>query len=138
MCAGATSIPALSVGRITWESVDRPSASTSAIERSTVFRLIPSPAVRLAWGSISMQRMRRPSSARAPARLIAVVVFPTPPFWLAIAITLVTRTSPRIIDRARRAVQGGWGGDVVMLPQPTSRGQAGYPHGSRVVHHFGG
>ncbi len=33
--------------------------------------------------------------ASAPARLIAVVVLPTPPFWLAIAITFVTGASPR-------------------------------------------
>ena len=37
-----------------------------------------------------MHRTRNPSSASAPARLIAVVVLPTPPFWFAIAITFVT------------------------------------------------
>ena len=45
MWAGATSMPALSVGRMT-SAMDRPSARTSAIDRSTVLRLIPSPAVR--------------------------------------------------------------------------------------------
>ena len=44
MWAGATSMPALSVGRMT-SPADRPSARTSAIDRSTVLRLIPSPAV---------------------------------------------------------------------------------------------
>ena len=80
MCAGATSMPAVSVGRITSPSDDRPSARTSAIDRSTVLRLMPRPAVKFACGSMSTQRTRYPSSARAPARLIAVVVLPTPPF----------------------------------------------------------
>ncbi len=31
----------------------------------------------------------RPSSARAAARLMAVVVLPTPPFWLTTAMTLL-------------------------------------------------
>ncbi|VXC51359.1 hypothetical protein PSCLAVI8L_90131 [Pseudoclavibacter sp. 8L] len=38
----------------------------------------------LPWGSRSMTRTRAPSVARAAARLTAVVVFPTPPFWLEI------------------------------------------------------
>src|SRR5262249_23645471 len=41
--------------------------------------------VLLAWGSRSMSSVRLPRRARAAARLIAVVVFPTPPFWFAIA-----------------------------------------------------
>src|SRR3954469_20023440 len=99
MCAGATSMPSCSVWRMTSVSVDRPSARTSAIDRSTALRLTPRPAVRLAWGSMSTHKTRKPSSASAPARLIAVVVLPTPPFWLAIAITLVTGASPRVGER---------------------------------------
>src|SRR5437588_4029554 len=49
--------------------------------------------VRWPWGSRSMQSTRRPGSARAPPRLTAVVVLPTPPFWLAMARTRVTRGS---------------------------------------------
>src|SRR5262245_30200776 len=41
--------------------------------------------VLLACGSRSMGSVRLPRIARAAARLMAVVVFPTPPFWLAIA-----------------------------------------------------
>src|SRR4051794_24074258 len=41
--------------------------------------------VLLACGSRSISSVRLPRIARAAARLIAVVVFPTPPFWLAIA-----------------------------------------------------
>src|SRR6185295_1237953 len=41
--------------------------------------------VLLACGSRSMSSVGLPRSASAAARLIAVVVFPTPPFWLAMA-----------------------------------------------------
>src|SRR4030095_16139112 len=41
--------------------------------------------VLLAWGSRSTSNVRLPRSASAAARLMAVVVLPTPPFWLAIA-----------------------------------------------------
>ena len=39
----------------------------------------------LAWGSRSMRSVLRPLMASAAARFTAVVVFPTPPFWLAMA-----------------------------------------------------
>src|SRR5690349_10346015 len=38
-----------------------------------------------AWGSRSISSVSLPRKARAAARLIAVVVFPTPPFWFAMA-----------------------------------------------------
>ena len=38
-----------------------------------------------ACGSMSMSSVRLPRMASAAARLMAVVVLPTPPFWLAIA-----------------------------------------------------
>src|SRR5437867_11523900 len=41
--------------------------------------------VQFAWGSRSMRRVLNFFWARAAARLIAVVVLPTPPFWLAMA-----------------------------------------------------
>src|SRR5215831_5925603 len=41
--------------------------------------------VLLACGSRSMSSVRLPRRASAAARLMAVVVFPTPPFWLAMA-----------------------------------------------------
>src|SRR3954447_19809295 len=137
MWAGATSMPDVSVGKITSPRVARPSARTSAIERSTVFRLTPSPAVRLACGSMSTHRTRYPSSASAPARLIAVVVFPTPPFWLAIAITFVTGASPQGFAETAR---GRGGGETVRpwyAPQNPS-GHPGYPHASGVVHRICG
>ena len=42
----------------------------------------------LAWGSRSTSSTLRPRMASAAERLMAVVVFPTPPFWFAIARTI--------------------------------------------------
>src|SRR5208283_1736579 len=53
-----------------------------------VFLAMPRPVVELPWGSASMTRTWRSLAARDAPRLMAVVVFPTPPFWLATAITL--------------------------------------------------
>src|SRR4029077_14404261 len=46
---------------------------------------MPKPVDALPCGSRSISSTRSPTAARAVARLIAVVVLPTPPFWLAIA-----------------------------------------------------
>src|ERR1700722_6462175 len=46
---------------------------------------MPKPVEALPWGSRSSSSTCSPTAARAVARLIAVVVLPTPPFWLAIA-----------------------------------------------------
>lgn len=48
----------------------------------------------LAWGSRSMTSTRLFNRARAAARFSAVVVLPTPPFWFAMAMTLVLKKSP--------------------------------------------
>src|SRR5262245_54174570 len=48
---------------------------------------MPSPVDALPCGSRSMMRTSSPIAAKAVPRLIAVVVLPTPPFWLASAIT---------------------------------------------------
>src|SRR5487761_502761 len=47
---------------------------------------MPSPVLALPCGSRSSSRTFLSTAARAVAKLIAVVVLPTPPFWLAIAI----------------------------------------------------
>ena len=39
----------------------------------------------LPWGSTSTSSVSYPASAMQAATLTAVVVFPTPPFWLAMA-----------------------------------------------------
>src|SRR6266853_6185598 len=46
---------------------------------------MPKPVDALPWASRSSSSTCSPTAARAVARLIAVVVLPTPPFWLAIA-----------------------------------------------------
>lgn len=46
----------------------------------------PSPEEAFAWGSRSTINVRMSAAARDAARLIAVVVFPTPPFWFATAM----------------------------------------------------
>src|SRR5947208_1955305 len=48
---------------------------------------MPKPVEALPWGSKSSSSTFLPLAASAVARLIAVVVLPTPPFWLATAST---------------------------------------------------
>ena len=68
--------------------------ASSVINMSTRYALAPStfsrptPLVALAWGSRSNSNTRWPRALRQAARLTAVVVFPTPPFWLATAMIL--------------------------------------------------
>src|SRR6516165_7766158 len=47
------------------------------------WRWMPRPVEALPWGSMSITRVGSPTAASAVPRLIAVVVLPTPPFWLA-------------------------------------------------------
>src|ERR1017187_2972704 len=68
-------------------------------------RATPRPEVALAWGSQSMTRTRLPLSARMAAMLMTVVVLPTPPFWLATAMT-----------RAGTVLDYGGGGGEPALP----------------------
>src|SRR6185312_187682 len=68
---------------------------------------MPLPMVAFPWGSRSMSRTRRRVAAREAARLTAVVVLPTPPFWLATAMTRfmaasVHRRGSTPISRYRR------------------------------------
>src|SRR6516162_4058537 len=71
-------------------------------------------AVAFAWESQSISRVGCSAAARQAARFTAVVVFPTPPFWLAIAITRAkavpqtgesNRASPRKQDVSRGTVE---------------------------------
>ena len=57
--------------------------STSNIDRSITSGLSPWLIVRLPWGSRSISSTRLPISLSATPRLSVVVVFATPPFWLA-------------------------------------------------------
>src|SRR5690625_7184693 len=49
---------------------------------------MPTPELPLAWGSMSIRSVVCSVAARDAARFTDVVVLPTPPFWLATAITL--------------------------------------------------
>ena len=54
------------------------------------------PPVVFAWGSTSRSNTGTPSIATAAARLMAVVVLPTPPFWLTMAMTLLRGVGPGV------------------------------------------
>src|ERR1700679_1738333 len=56
-------------------------------------RWTPSPEVALAWGSQSTRRIFKPSKAKQAARLMAVVVLPTPPF-----LFTITRILPMVFQ----------------------------------------
>src|SRR4051812_28105081 len=71
--------------------------------------LMPRPVVALPWGSRSTTKTRYPSSARAAPRLTAVVVLPTPPFWLATAMKR-GRGRATAVGAVHSGVDGGCGG----------------------------
>src|ERR1035441_2668266 len=73
-------------------------------------RATPRPEGALAWGAQSMMRTRRPVSPRWAATLIAVVVLPTPPFWLATART--SGDMAAIMRRRDGAEPGAGAGEV--------------------------
>jgi len=89
----------------------------------------PRPPVELAWGSQSIRRVGRPSRAMAAARLMAVVVLPTPPFWLTTAMTLdeagadvgLVSGYEVIIGVRRRVSGGGTGGNADELCRSVGR-----------------
>src|SRR2546422_8758844 len=49
---------------------------------------MPRPVVALPWGSRPTRRVERSARASPAARFTAVVVLPTPPFWLTTAMVL--------------------------------------------------
>src|SRR5690349_7398420 len=85
--AGMTDRPGIWVSRTAWSSVASPTRNSYEPGVRSL-RPTPRPVEALPWGSKSISKTLSPTAARAVARLIAVVVFPTPPFWLAIAKTL--------------------------------------------------
>src|SRR5690606_12879934 len=92
------------------------------------------PVLALPWGSRSITRTSRSAAARAAPRLIAVVVLPTPPFWLTIATMRGPEWSPRccsafdtpdsheLEDRPAR-VRAARGADDLHLPGLPPLGQ---------------
>src|SRR6266566_4439918 len=96
----------------------------------------PRPDVELACGSRSTSRVGWPTSAMAAARLMAVVVLPTPPFWLTTAMIggarvanmlgLVSLADP-ISGVIRRNSSPGWAGwppRLLRLPRRRSTAPA--------------
>src|SRR5215475_5755370 len=79
---------------------------------------MPRPVLALPWGSRSTTRTRRPQAARAVARLIVVVVLPTPPFWLAsarmrvggVGVAMLSASCTRDLPDAEDCA--GWIGDA--------------------------
>src|ERR1700722_13441274 len=71
-----------------WERVRRPGSFGR-----------PKELVALPWESVSIMRMRCSAAASEAPRLTAVVVLPTPPFWLAIAMIL-----PKEFSKAREGI----------------------------------
>src|SRR5436190_2396043 len=95
--------------------------STSYIDTSSESGSMPWLIVRFDWGSRSTQRTRWPFSANATAKLRVVVVFATPPFWLAKTITSAPLV-PGVEDGAEAAGafstdegDGGNAGGVAVL-----------------------
>ena len=86
MFAGMMSMFSKSVAWIT--SCGSTDMSNNAVYTvfSTVFALMPKPTVAAPCGSKSTMSTRRPYWLSAPAMLIELVVLPTPPFWLHIAM----------------------------------------------------
>ena len=97
--------------------------STSNIDFSTLSGSMPWLIVRLPCGSRSTQRTRWPDSAKATARLSVVVVFATPPFWLAKLITLARAVgaSARLAPPGASAGAGPIASLAVMRSRPPGR-----------------
>ena len=97
--AGATSRFFIEDFTTTWDILTAGSVRTSnidfSIERRSTYDI-----VLLAWGSRSMRRVFMPFWARAAARLMAVVVFPTPPFWFAMQMTTEKQYSSPLSNSA--------------------------------------
>src|SRR5206468_9253358 len=70
----------------------------------------PNELVAFAWGSRSTSKTRYPSSANAAPRFTAVVVLPTPPFWLATARTRGSGRSAAIAATSDAGADGAGGG----------------------------
>src|SRR4029079_14931217 len=86
----------------------------------------PRPVAALACGSMSIRSTRVPASATHAVMLIAVVVLPTPPFWLASAYTreLMLRTMvPAEADAHEQSRDG----------EETARGSARPSAGTQVA-----
>ena len=71
-----------------------PLISTSYTLGEAVFLSTPMPDVALAWGSKSHSSTRFPRAFRDAVMFTVVVVLPTPPFWLTMAMILAIQLPP--------------------------------------------
>src|SRR5215210_8586213 len=104
--AGATSSPVISVPTAT-SCNGLPSSKTSYMHPSGPGDT-PKPLVAFPCGSMSTTRIFSPLPARYAARLMAVVLLPTPPFWLTMATTVLTagilaRRLPALLNQPQAA-----------------------------------
>ena len=84
---------------------DAPTRCRSARRSSSGLRCdgeTPRPVEALPCGSRSISSTRQPIAASAVARLIAVVVLPTPPFWFATAIRIMFASPSPLCRRQSR------------------------------------
>src|SRR5688500_5929901 len=95
-------------------------SSTSVTERSSVRLSTPQPMVALPCGSRSINSTRRCVAASEDARLTAVVVFPTPPFWFATAMIRFTTSNPSKFDETTLGIES-WDGDRMHREQLPAR-----------------
>ena len=108
--------------------------STSYIDFSTLSGSMPWLIVRLPCGSRSTQSTRWPDSAKATARLRVVVVFATPPFWLAKLDDLGALGSSPAGARRPAAPDGGPARSVALMRVLVARAPgAGLTGGARAV-----
>src|SRR2546422_2628575 len=93
---GARSSPFTGDG-ISAEAMATPLMRTSYSEVPTDARETPTPLVACACGSLSTSKTCVPERARAADTLTAVVDFPTPPFWFAMAMTRPIDQTPHSV-----------------------------------------
>ena len=109
--------------------------------RSISCGLRPSPTDSEPCGSKSTSSTLRPYSASAAPRLIVVVVLPTPPFWLHIAMTrappcLVSRTGSGMngIGRPVGPITTSPASSATVVPARATSGSRGLGEGDRLTH----
>src|SRR4051812_41378349 len=92
---------------------------------------MPRPVDALPCGSLSISSTRSPTAASAVPRLMAVVVLPTPPFWLATTKTrrlrsdLTSTTQPPHTHDPTSGVTQAWHDVRLILPISCSFFQLG-------------
>src|SRR5690606_21733328 len=111
MVAGATHSVSMAVGRRTLSNGSS-CTSTSYMHCSQAALSTPAPLVALPCGSRSIKSTLAPSTAKYAAKLTAVVLFPTPPFWFTMAMTRPMNTLLLLCTAHRQSNLPALGGGV--------------------------